>query len=532
MTRGREHFFIAVLTMVLPAAGPARAQPRDPPAPPPRDQPAAPPRDQPAATPHSGEIKKLGGKIIAKGFKSSWSPDGKRIVFGGGIPGTRMDTTGGLTILDLATGKTTVLVKIGKDPVWSPKDGRLIAYVCGNNQLEEIWVVASAGGGSRKIADGGFPTWLADAKTIFYQSRKQRTLMAVDASAPAARPKIVLPMQYWYPAVSLDGKRVAYRSGREVIIADTKTGRKLRTWPMPDTRAGFLGAWSPDGIHVGFGRYGRSDHFGLWMLNTNTGEAFRLTAGPFTMPAWSRDGTKIAFDYRTPNARAIWMIKVEAVAALSVRSIARVGTADRVALTDGNVLLGTIRNEEFTLTASFGEVKIPVTCVVGLAPAADGLGMRLTLADSQILTGALKTKTLKVVVGTSAPLKIPLAKIAECGWRITADKPAALKAGAAATTIKMRNGDRLLGKLTDKKLTLKTEFGPAPLLPAKARTMTFDPKTPRLLIARMFDGTTLRGQLVEKTLAVTIAIGSVTVMAKIPAKEIVAIIPPAPKKSS
>ena len=41
-------------------------------------------RAQEIAAPHSGELKKLGGKFLTKGFKSSWSPDGKRIVFGGG----------------------------------------------------------------------------------------------------------------------------------------------------------------------------------------------------------------------------------------------------------------------------------------------------------------------------------------------------------------------------------------------------------------------------------------------------------------
>jgi hypothetical protein len=53
-----------------------------------------------------------------------------------------------------------------------------------------------------------------------------------------------------------------------------------------------------------------------------------------------------------------------------------------------------------------------------------------------------------------------------------------------------------------------------------------------LLVARMLDGTTLRGQLVEKPLAVTITIGKVTVTVRIPAKDIAAILRPAPKKGS
>ena len=126
-------------------------------------------------------------------------------------------------------------------------------------------------------------------------------------------------------------------------------------------------------------------------------------------------------------------------------------------------------------------------------------------------------------------MKIPFAKLAQCGWRITKDKPSELKPAVAATNIKLRNGDRLHGLLTDKKLTLKTEFGTAPFAPAKAWAMTLDPKRPGLLVVKMVDGTTLRGQLVEKTLSVTITIGKVTVTVRIPTKDITAILPPAPK---
>lgn len=98
MTRACRHFSIVVAVAMMLSAGSVAGA-------------------QEAAAPHVAEIKKLGAKFLAKGFKSSWSPDGKRIVFGRGIPGTKYDTTGGLMVLDLAAGKTTLIVKIGKDPL-------------------------------------------------------------------------------------------------------------------------------------------------------------------------------------------------------------------------------------------------------------------------------------------------------------------------------------------------------------------------------------------------------------------------------
>lgn len=259
------------------------------------------------------EIKKLGGKSLTKGYKSSWSPDGTQVVFGLGAPGTARDDSGGLTVLDLETGKVSKLVAPGKDPAWSPGDGKLIAYVTGYGNAEELKVVEAAGGKPRKLADGGFPTWSADGKSLFFHSRKQGKLMAVQIDAEQPEPTDLMDISWWYPAISPDGKQVAYRSGRQVLVADIASGKVLKRWRFPGSARGFLGGWSTDGKRIGFGGYGGSDAVGLWLVDVETGQGSRLAAGQFTMPDWSRDGSKVALDLRSSQGNEIWTIDARAI---------------------------------------------------------------------------------------------------------------------------------------------------------------------------------------------------------------------------
>jgi hypothetical protein len=76
-------------------------------------------------------------------WKASFSPDGKRLVAG------RLDR--GLEVVELATGARTRITQFGKDPAWSP-DGRLIAFVDGSGNAEQVWLVAAAGGEPRMVA--------------------------------------------------------------------------------------------------------------------------------------------------------------------------------------------------------------------------------------------------------------------------------------------------------------------------------------------------------------------------------------------
>ena len=71
---------------------------------------------EPAVQELAAEVKKLGGKRVASGYKSSWSPDASQLVFGIAIPGSSRDDSGGLGILDVETGEVEETARTGKGP--------------------------------------------------------------------------------------------------------------------------------------------------------------------------------------------------------------------------------------------------------------------------------------------------------------------------------------------------------------------------------------------------------------------------------
>lgn len=173
-------------------------------------------------------------------------------------------------------------------PVLSP-DGRFVIFVSEKDLFSLDMYIADARSGKilRKVASAAREGHVDDFQTI-------------ESSAT------------WSPR-SDRFAFVATRKGRNVfLIKDALSGRTERTIEIPGVEALNYPAWSPDGHTLAFAGMveGESD---IYTYDLRSGEVRRLTDGPDSeiMPAWSADGSEIAFvtdrlDARRGQFPSLW----------------------------------------------------------------------------------------------------------------------------------------------------------------------------------------------------------------------------------
>jgi serine/threonine protein kinase/WD40 repeat protein len=257
-------------------------------------------------------------KLVDEFERWSWAPDGAQIVYVSGWPSPEAD----LRILDLQTNQSRVFVKDGHDPAWSPGDGRWIAFERrrnGDQSTAEIWVVPSVGGEPRKLCDGSFPSWSADGKAIYFYSYQMQKLLAIKPSEPSAKPTEFANVDWYYPAISPDGKRVVFFGDHNLTITDRKTDKTVLTLPLAGWE-GLIASWSPDGKQIAYGSYGVDSSDGLWIYDFETKRQLKVADGPWTCPIWSPDGSKFTFQLRGPQEASIWMVDAKVLDSLKANN--------------------------------------------------------------------------------------------------------------------------------------------------------------------------------------------------------------------
>jgi Tol biopolymer transport system component len=170
-----------------------------------------------------GAPRRLTSSAVAEN-DPSWSPDGRRLVFGTEreiAPGTSRDV---LAILDLATGHTTTVP--GSDglhaPRWSP-DGRwIVAMSYDSRRLALLdvntgqWTELLNGG----TMDVGWPGWSADSRSLSYQQGEEiRRVSIADR-----RIDVIASLKGMDLALGLLGPWYGYESdGSPLVLLDAGT---------------------------------------------------------------------------------------------------------------------------------------------------------------------------------------------------------------------------------------------------------------------------------------------------------------------
>ncbi len=255
-----------------------------------------------------------------------WSPDGARLAFSSDRGGNY-----DVWVLTLATGNARQLTTNPANdfmPAWSP-DGNEIAFVSDRRDARGVYASAVDSGAERLVLTDArsiaAPTYSPDGKTVAYTAIDGAVSALIVGAANIAdaaedvfpfRAQWLSPSELLYTAdgqikrrSSSGGAARAIAFSADVTFTRQAFTPKRRAFPSkgPQPVRGIMHpAISPDGAQVAFAALGD-----LWLVPASGGEVApeRLTSDAFvdTDPAWSPDGTRLAFSTDRDGAMDLWI---------------------------------------------------------------------------------------------------------------------------------------------------------------------------------------------------------------------------------
>jgi Tol biopolymer transport system component len=194
-------------------------------------------------------------------------------------------------------------------PAWSPDAGQM-AFISNREGNFDVYVMNADGSNQVNVTNhpalDGDPRWSPDGTRLLFTSERDGNfeiyVMNVDGSGVTRLTDDgALDAE---PTWSHDGTMIAFRSDRDgrcdvpgtcnhdlyTMNADGSNVVRVTTSAATDLAP----AWSPDGTRIAFAsdRDGQSD---IYVMNVDGSGVTRLTDVLATKPAWSPDGTRIAF---------------------------------------------------------------------------------------------------------------------------------------------------------------------------------------------------------------------------------------------
>jgi serine/threonine-protein kinase len=253
-----------------------------------------------------------------------FSPDGRRLSFDFTSAEGRDSW-----VLDLAQGTLTraSFAGDGHDATWAP-DGRHLTYVSARSGALGVYRIRPGGSG---VAESLFAApeltwtgeWLADGSGLVTTaalspgSTSDIALLAGGGSGPL-RPIVATPFNEQYPALSPDGRWLAYvsnQSGPQQVYVRPFPGTDADEAVQVSLDGGTEPAWSPDGRHLAY-RSTTEGHPELMLADVSGTDGLTVTARRALFPIadyiataphanydWMPDGRGFVMVQRGPSTR-------------------------------------------------------------------------------------------------------------------------------------------------------------------------------------------------------------------------------------
>ncbi|MFQ5855381.1 MAG: hypothetical protein ACE5LU_07050 [Anaerolineae bacterium] len=212
-------------------------------------------------------------------------------------------------------------------PAWSP-DGTRIAFYSGRSGNDDVWAINVDGSAEAQLtqdpASDRRPSWSPDGTRIAFDSDRagSRDIWVMNADGSDQRQLTTAPGEELFASFSPNGSQIlffAYQDGRNDIWAMDADGGNLRplTKDLADVQRGqctfacHQPAWSPDGTKIAF----HADQQGkrhIWVMDADGGNPRQLTAGTINnyLPSWTPDGRIIFMAERSVAQKIRFDIQV------------------------------------------------------------------------------------------------------------------------------------------------------------------------------------------------------------------------------
>jgi serine/threonine protein kinase len=281
-------------------------------------------------------------QLTESGSYPAWSPDGSLIAFqssgiaddlGGIASGALLPST--IWIIPSQGGEAKQITQVGKPagghggPSWSP-DGKRIVFGSYDPEKTEVWMVSVAGDQPKRLTRGYDPTYSPDGKYVYFASFGKNLNFGVSKMAvsetgePIGEPVEIVGSatgRYKHLTISADGKKIA--SGSLVINSNIwtapmspKTGDATGPSVALTEDTSFRNsspAVSPDGTRIAYHVARVGTQTDLYLMNADGKNPTQITTNPERddRPSWFPDGEQIAFLSKREGRDEIWVTSLK-----------------------------------------------------------------------------------------------------------------------------------------------------------------------------------------------------------------------------
>jgi Tol biopolymer transport system component/predicted Ser/Thr protein kinase len=257
----------------------------------------------------------------------AWSPDGKYLAISHSESPSELNS---IFLVSADTGEKRKLLsspaeQADRAPKFSP-DGQWIAFIRSSNlAVDDIYLVSVNGGEPKPITNDKVGIrgldWTVDGREIVFSSTRGGAfgLWRVPVSGGSPQPLSGVGENAYFPAVSAHGNYLAYVYRREDQNIWRAPGPNSSVKDSPptrliaSTRADLTPRYSLDGKRIAFAS-GRSGSTEIWMCDSEGANPVQVTnfgSGHTGTPRWSPDGQRIALDARISGTSDIYVVNAD-----------------------------------------------------------------------------------------------------------------------------------------------------------------------------------------------------------------------------